>query len=154
MKRFAFKMYLKKGCEKEYAKRHAAIWPELKQMIKDQGVSDYSIFWDKDTNLLFAVQKCDSDTNSQDTTNVDPITQKWWDMMADIMEVNPDNSPVSIPLEELFHMDESHIYIAQIWFIYLGTCCPSREQRLLVSCSSVPHHVIPEGPLEGHGGQL
>ena len=72
---------------------------------KDQGVSDYSIFWDKDTNLLFAVQKCDSDTNSQDTTNVDPITQKWWDMMADIMEVNPDNSPVSIPLEELFHMD-------------------------------------------------
>ena len=29
MKRFAFKMYLKKGCEKEYAKRHAAIWPEL-----------------------------------------------------------------------------------------------------------------------------
>ena len=94
MKRFAFKMYLKKGCEKEYAKRHAAIWPELKQMIKNQGVSDYSIFWDKDTNLLFAVQKCDSDTNSQDTT-----------MMADIMEVNPDNSPVSIPLEELFHMD-------------------------------------------------
>ena len=39
MKRFAFKMYLKKGCEKEYAKRHAAIWPELKQMIKDQGVN-------------------------------------------------------------------------------------------------------------------
>ena len=64
-----------------------------------------SIFWDKETNLLFAVQKCDKDTNSQDTTNVDPITQKWWDMMADIMEVNPDNSPVSIPLEELFHMD-------------------------------------------------
>ena len=58
-------MYLKKGCEEEYAKRHAAIWPELKQMIKDQGVSDYSIFWDKDTNLLFAVQKCDKDTNSQ-----------------------------------------------------------------------------------------
>ena len=96
MKRFAFKMYLKKGCEKEYAKRHAAIWPEFKQMIKEQGVSDYSIFWDKETNLLFAVQKCDSDTNSQDTTHVDPITQKWWDMMADIMEVNPDNSPVTI----------------------------------------------------------
>lgn len=72
---------------------------------QESGISDYSIFWDKDTNLLFAVQKCDSDTNSQDTTNVDSITQKWWDMMADIMEVNPDNSPVSIPLEELFHMD-------------------------------------------------
>ena len=87
MRRFAFKMILKKGCEAEYAKRHAAIWPELKQMIKDQGVSDYSIFWDKETNLLFAVQKCDKGT------------------MADNMEVNPDNSPISIPLEELFHMD-------------------------------------------------
>ena len=52
MKRFAFKMYLKKGCEKEYEKRHAAIWPELVKMIKEQGVSDYSIFWDKDTNIL------------------------------------------------------------------------------------------------------
>lgn len=94
MKRFAFKMYLKPGCEKEYAKRHAAIWPELKKMIsEDQGVSNYSIFWDKETNLLFAYQECLKDTNSQDTTDVDPITQKWWDMMADIMDTNKDNSP-------------------------------------------------------------
>ena len=53
MKRFAFKMYLKPGCEKEYEKRHAAIWPELVKMIKDGGVSNYSIYWDKDTNILF-----------------------------------------------------------------------------------------------------
>ena len=51
MKRFAFKMYLKPGCENEYAKRHAAIWPELKkQLVEHQGISDYSIFWDKETN--------------------------------------------------------------------------------------------------------
>ena len=105
MKRFAFKMYLKPGCEKEYSRSHAAIWPELKQRIKDSGVSNYSIFWDKETNLLFAYQECSKDTNSQDTDNVDPITQKWWDMMADIMDTNKDNSPVSIPIEELFHMD-------------------------------------------------
>lgn len=98
-------MYLKPGCEEEYARRHAAIWPELKQMIKDSGVSNYSIFWDKETNLLFAYQECSKETNSQDTDNVDAITQKWWDMMADIMDTNKDNSPVSIPLEELFHMD-------------------------------------------------
>ena len=46
-------MYLKPGCEKEYAKRHAAIWPELVKMIKDSGVCNYSIYWDKDTNILF-----------------------------------------------------------------------------------------------------
>ncbi len=33
------------------------------------------------------------------------IVKKWWDYMADIMAVNPDNSPVSIPLEEVFYME-------------------------------------------------
>ena len=84
MKRFAFKMYLKSGCEHEYERRHAAIWPELVQMIKDAGVSNYSIFWDKDTNILFGYQECEGEGSSQDTDDVDPITQKWWDMMADI----------------------------------------------------------------------
>ena len=58
MKRFAFKMQLKPGCEKEYEKRHAAIWPELVKMIKDGGVSNYSIYWDKETNILFGYQEC------------------------------------------------------------------------------------------------
>lgn len=105
MRRFAFKMYLKAGCEREYARRHAAIWPEMKQMIKDSGVSNYSIFWDKDTNLLFAYQECSKETNSQDTSHVDPITQKWWDMMADLMDTREDHSPVSISLTELFHLE-------------------------------------------------
>lgn len=105
MKRFAFKMYLKPGCEEEYQRRHAAIWPELQQQIKAAGVSDYSIFWDKDTNLLFGIQHCEGDATSQDTTEIDPITQKWWDMNADIMEVNPDHSPVTVLLKEMFHMD-------------------------------------------------
>lgn len=57
MKREAFKMYLKPGCEAEYEKRHAAIWPELKALLSQNGVSDYSIYWDKETNILFAFQK-------------------------------------------------------------------------------------------------
>ena len=100
----AFKMYLKPGFETEYEKRHNAIWPELKQLLKENGVSDYSIFWDKETNILFAVQKSDGKQGSQDL-GLNPIVQKWWDYMADIMEVNPDNSPVSIPLTELFYME-------------------------------------------------
>lgn len=98
-------MYLKPGCEEEYQKRHAAIWPELKQMIKDQGVSNYSIYWDREANILFGYQETTGDGNSQDNSNTDPITQKWWDMMADLMEVNPDNSPVTVGLREMFHMD-------------------------------------------------
>ncbi|MBB3186951.1 L-rhamnose mutarotase [Microbacter margulisiae] len=104
MKREGFKMFLKPGCEAEYEKRHNAIWPELKALLKETGVSDYSIFWDKETNILFAVQKIDGGQNSQDLGS-NPIVQKWWDYMADIMEVNPDHSPISIPLDELFYME-------------------------------------------------
>ena len=98
-------MFLKPGFEKEYAKRHAALWPELKKQIEESGVRNYSIYWDKDTNILFGYQEVVGDTNSQDAEAADEITRKWWDYMADIMEVNPDNSPVSIPLPEMFHMD-------------------------------------------------
>lgn len=104
MKRQAFKMFLKPGCEAEYEKRHNAIWPELKTLLKETGVSDYSIYWDKETNVLFASQKVDGDSSSQDLGN-NPIVQKWWAYMADIMDTNPDNSPISIPLDEVFYMD-------------------------------------------------
>ncbi|MDR2774977.1 MAG: L-rhamnose mutarotase [Tannerella sp.] len=104
MKREAFKMYLKPGMEEEYKKRHAALWPELRELLSQNGVFDYSIYWDKDTNILFAFQKTEGEESSQDM-GLHPIVQKWWDYMADIMEVNSDNSPVSIPLPEVFHMD-------------------------------------------------
>lgn len=104
MKREAFKMFLKPGCEAEYEKRHNAIWPELKKLLSENGVCDYSIYWDKDTNILFASQKVQGEESSQDMGS-NPIVQKWWAYMADIMETNPDNSPVSISLKEVFRME-------------------------------------------------
>ena len=103
-RREAFKMFLKPGFEDEYQRRHAAIWPELKKLLSDSGVKNYSIWWDKDTNILFAYQEVEGDEGSQDLGG-NPVVQKWWDYMADIMEVNPDNSPVSIPLDERFYME-------------------------------------------------
>lgn len=104
MQRIAFKMFLKPGFEKEYKKRHSEIWPELKKLLSDTGVKDYSIFWDKETNILFAVQKIYGEQSSQEI-GIEPIVQKWWDYMADIMEVNEDNSPISIPLIDFFYME-------------------------------------------------
>lgn len=104
MKRFAFKMKLKPGYKDEYKKRHDEIWPELKELIKESGVSDYSIFLDEETNILFAVQKQSGDSSSQDLSS-NPVVQKWWAYMADIMDTNPDNSPVTIPLDEVFYME-------------------------------------------------
>ena len=105
MKRFAFKMFLKPGFEEEYQRRHAALWPELKRQIKEAGIGNYSIFWDRDTNILFACQEMADDGQSSQDMGADEITRKWRDYMADIMETNPDNSPVTIPLREVFHLD-------------------------------------------------
>ena len=103
MKRLSFKMHLLEGKKDEYIKRHNEIWPELSQLLKDAGVSEYSIFLDEETNTLFAFQKVSGDGSSQDLGQTE-IVQKWWATMADIMKTNPDNSPVSIPLEEVFYM--------------------------------------------------
>jgi L-rhamnose mutarotase len=104
MIRAAFKMKLKPGKSQEYKKRHDQIWPELKTLLQNSGISDYSIFLDEETNILFAYQKVSGNKGSQDLGQ-QRIVQKWWDHMADIMEVNGDNSPVTIPLTEVFHLD-------------------------------------------------
>jgi L-rhamnose mutarotase len=101
--KIAFAMKMKPGCAAEYKKRHDEIWPELSQLLKDNGISDYSIFLEEETNTLFAVQQ-QSGSSSQDLGTT-AIVQKWWAYMADIMETNLDNSPVSIPLQQVFHMD-------------------------------------------------
>ncbi len=104
MKRYAFKMKLKPGCKEEYKKRHDQIWPELRQLLENSGIRDYSIFFDEESHTLFATQKVTGDQDSQDLGKTE-IVQKWWTYMADIMETNPDNSPVAIPLEEVFYLE-------------------------------------------------
>ncbi|MCC2598955.1 L-rhamnose mutarotase [Sphingobacterium sp. FBM7-1] len=98
-----FKMKLKPGMKEEYAKRHAAIWPELVTLLKENGIADYTIFLDEETDTLFAVQQL-TGSSSQELGNTE-IVQRWWKYMADIMETNPDFSPISIPLTSVFHLD-------------------------------------------------
>ncbi|WP_343673815.1 L-rhamnose mutarotase [Chitinophaga sp.] len=102
--KIAFKMYLKPGYKEEYRRRHAAIWPELKQLLKESGVSDYTIFLDEATNTLFAVQQQSGEQSSQELGTTE-VVKRWWAYMADIMETNADQSPLSHPLEPVFHMD-------------------------------------------------
>ena len=102
--RVAFKMHLNKGQKEEYKRRHDALWPELHHLLKDAGVSEYSIFLDEETDTLFAFQKVSGEGSSQDLGQTE-IVQKWWKYMSDVMESNPDNSPVTKPLTELFYME-------------------------------------------------
>ena len=103
MARVAFKMKLFPGKEAEYQKRHDEIWPELQALLNDSGVSEYSIFLDEATNSLFGVSKV-TDPKNLDNLPQQEIMQRWWKYMADIMEANEDNSPVSVPLKEVFYL--------------------------------------------------
>ena len=99
-----FKMKLYEGQEAEYEKRHNQLWPEMKDMIHEYGGKNYTIFLDKETLTLFGYIEIEDEEKwaaGADTA----INRKWWDFMADIMETNPDNSPVSIDLKEVFHLD-------------------------------------------------
>ena len=104
MIRKGFKMKLYPGYEGEYEKRHNELWPEMVQMIHQHGGANYTIFLDRETNVLYGYLEIEDEekwSKSADTA----ICRKWWNYMADIMETNPDNSPVAIDLQEVFHMD-------------------------------------------------
>ncbi len=104
MVRAGFAMQLKPGVRDEYRRRHDAIWPELVHALGDAGVRDYVIYLDPRTDTLYASQKL-TEHNSADALPQREIVQKWWAMMADLMETNADSSPKVWPLEEMFYLD-------------------------------------------------
>jgi L-rhamnose mutarotase len=101
--RHAFRMQLKPGAVAEYRARHDAIWPELAALLRDSGISNYSIFLDEATLALFAVLEL-ADDNNHDALPGHPVMQRWWDHMAPLMEVEPGNRPSEWPLTEVFHL--------------------------------------------------
>lgn len=103
MKQVAFTMKLYPGFALEYEKRHDEIWPELVALLEEAKITDYHIFLDIDSNTLFAFQQVEGEGTSQDLGSTE-IVKKWWAFMADIMETNPDNSPVTTPLKKVFSL--------------------------------------------------
>ncbi len=101
MQQLAFEMKLMKGCEIEYQKRHAEIWPELVDLLKEKGISEYHIYLNEESLSLFGVLKI-SDALKLNELPQHPVMKKWWAYMKDIMETNSDDSPVSIPLKNVF----------------------------------------------------
>lgn len=103
MQKYAFKMTLNPGCKEEYRKRHDEIWPELLDLLKQAGVSDYSIHLDDETGILFGVL-WRTDGHKMEDLPAHPVMQRWWAHMADIMQTQQNNEPVVKPLETVFYM--------------------------------------------------
>lgn len=98
----AFRMKLKPGTVAEYRRRHDELWPDLGRALHDAGIYDYSIFLDEETLHLFAVLKLRPDNSIAELPKKE-VMQRWWDYMADLMEVEPGNRPREWPLEQMFH---------------------------------------------------
>lgn len=103
MQRKAFKMFLLPGFEAEYARRHDLIWPELVDLLHQVGIQNYSIFLDPETLTLFAYLEA-PDLCALDSLPAQEVMQRWWKFMGDIMQVNPDNSPVAIDIPSVFYL--------------------------------------------------
>ena len=103
MQKVAFKMKLFTGCEAEYKSRHDNIWPDHVRLLKENGIYDYSIFLDEETNILFGVLKIEN-VEALRKLPSETVMQQWWSSLIDLMETNSDNSPVSVPLKEVFYL--------------------------------------------------
>lgn len=90
--------------KKEYTKRHNPIWDELKGVLQMHGVSNYSIFIDPETQIIFGYAEITSEEKWNAIAET-AICKKWWSFMSDCMETNLDMSPVSKELTEIFHLD-------------------------------------------------
>ena len=103
MEQIAFKMFLNSGQADLYKKRHDEIWGELVRLLKDAGISDYSIFLDPETNTLFAILRRIKG-HQMDQLPKYEVMQQWWAFMSDIMATEDNGAPVAKSLEFMFHM--------------------------------------------------
>lgn len=97
-------MTLKPGHQEEYERRHNPIWPELQESLRRHGIRNYSIFLDPRFDLLFAYAEIESEELWEQIAQTE-VCQRWWASMKDLMLTNDDNSPVSVDLKEVFHLD-------------------------------------------------
>ena len=103
MKRHAFVMSVHPGQAAEYQRRHNPIWPELTDVLRAHGVHNYSIFHDPATSLLFAYAEIEDDARWAAIAQTE-VCRRWWQHMSTVMPANPDTSPVSRGLDEVFHL--------------------------------------------------
>jgi L-rhamnose mutarotase len=104
MIRKAFLMRLKPGCEAQYESRHNPIWPELELVLREHGVSNYSIFLEPGTDRLFAYVEIESEDRWAGIAQTE-VCQRWWAAMSELMLTNADHSPQTVDLTQVFHID-------------------------------------------------
>ena len=92
------------GSEQEYVRRHQPIWPELEEMLLAHGIRTYSIFLDPKTSELFAYVEFETEQQWLAIAETE-VCRRWWSYMSTLMPSRGDRSPVTAPLDEVFHIE-------------------------------------------------
>lgn len=107
MKRYGQIIGVKPEHFEEYKKYHAAVWPEVLDMITACNIRNYTIFH-KD-GQLFACFEYHGENFAGDMAKMaaDPMTQKWWSVMEPMQQPveNREKGEWWANMEEVFHLD-------------------------------------------------
>ena len=104
MIRKAFLLSVHPDRHAEYVRRHDPIWLELAETLRQHGAHNYSIFLHAASSQLFGYVEVESEERWGAIARTE-VCRRWWAFMADLMPTNPDNSPVSVALPLVFHLD-------------------------------------------------
>ncbi len=90
----------------QYRQRHAQVWPEMLNALRETGWRNYSIFLRPD-GLLVGYLETDDFQNCVAAIKKHPVNARWQAEMAQFFESLGDGAADDniSPLEEVFHLD-------------------------------------------------
>lgn len=105
MERYAWKATVKPGMLEEYKRRHDHIWEEMKALLKEAGISNYTI-WNTG-NELFGYYECEKGADFAARTQAEsPVVARWNEYMEDVMVMEPDPETGAQPkLTQVFYLE-------------------------------------------------
>ncbi|MDR1677563.1 MAG: L-rhamnose mutarotase [Deltaproteobacteria bacterium] len=104
MERYAWKAMVKEGQVTEYIQRHDRIWPELVDLLKKAGISNYSI-WLNGLEL-FGYFECEKGIDYATSAQAgSEVVDRWNEYMKDVMVMVMDPETGAQPrLVQVFYM--------------------------------------------------
>ena len=104
MERYAWRAKLLPGKKEEYIRRHDEIWPEMKALLREAGIRNYTIWCQGD--VLFGYYECDSVAEAGRIQAQSPVVARWNEYMKDVMVMDTDPETGAQPrLAQVFLME-------------------------------------------------
>ena len=97
MEKYAWKATVKEGCLEEYCRRHDNIWPEMKEVLRNAGIVNYTI-WNVG-NELFGYYECEKGVDFAAKVQAESeVVDRWNEYMKDVMVMKMDPVTGAQPL--------------------------------------------------------